>query len=228
MAINKIILSLPFVKSWKAAQQKKKFKGSAAYWEERYQQKGNSGGGSYTHLAEHKADVINCFVKQEQIQTVTEFGCGDGNQLTLASYPFYTGLDVSPTAVKICQEKFGNDTTKQFFVFDGSDVSQLKAYTADLTMSLDVLYHLVEKEVFESYLLNLFSCSRKYVLIYASDFDQVEDPLYRHENRRKFTGFIAQHIPGWELKEVIKNKYPTSQHGDKGSLSDFYIYRKTA
>ena len=34
MGLKEAILEIPFVKNWKRAQQKKKFKGSELYWEE--------------------------------------------------------------------------------------------------------------------------------------------------------------------------------------------------
>src|ERR1041385_8036217 len=80
--------------------------GSAQYWEARYREGGNSGDGSYGRLASFKAQVLNDFVARNQIRSVVEFGCGDGNQLSLAQYPKYLGLDVSPTAVLNCAARF--------------------------------------------------------------------------------------------------------------------------
>jgi hypothetical protein len=229
MSIKKKILEIPFVKNWKRNQEKKKFKGSATYWDERYQEEGNSGSGSYDHLAEHKAEVINDFVAKNGIKTVIEFGCGDGNQLKIAKYPSYIGLDVSPTAVKMCYNLFKTDKTKSFYVYNSTAfVDNARLFNADLTMSLDVLYHLVEKEIFEAYLRHLFAAANKYVIIYASDYNQAEEPIHQHENRRSFTDFVTKNIQGWKLKEVLKNKYPVSTHKEKGSLSDFFIYQKVA
>jgi cyclopropane fatty-acyl-phospholipid synthase-like methyltransferase len=229
MGIKQKILEIPFVKNWKRNQEKKKFQGSELYWEERYQKAGNSGSGSYDHLADYKAEVINDFVAKHAIKTVMEFGCGDGNQLLVAKYPHYIGLDVSPTAVKMCYDRFKTDNTKSFYVYNSmAFFDRARIFHSDLTMSLDVLYHLVEKEIFENYLRHLFAAADKYVIIYASDYNQKEEPIYQHENRRNFTDFIKKNIPGWNLKEIIKNKYPVEQYGEKGSLSDFFIYEKTA
>jgi hypothetical protein len=62
------------------------FPGSAEYWKERYAAGGSSGAGSYNKLAEFKAEVINDFVVRNQVQTVIEYGCGDGNQLERGVY----------------------------------------------------------------------------------------------------------------------------------------------
>lgn len=229
MGLKQAILEIPFVKNWKRNQEKKKFQGSEKYWDDRYQRGDNSGTGSYDHLAEHKADVINDFVAKNGIKTVMEFGCGDGNQLKIAKYPQYIGLDVSPTAVKLCYNIFKADKTKSFYVYNSmAFVDNARLFKADLTMSLDVLYHLVEREIFENYLLHLFAAADRYVIIYASDYNQAEEPIHQHENRRSFTDFVNKNVKGWKLKEIIKNKYPVSTHKEKGSLSDFYIYEKIA
>ncbi|MGB6192692.1 MAG: hypothetical protein WBF42_09515, partial [Terracidiphilus sp.] len=43
---------------------------SAEYWEQRYKAGGNSGVGSYSRLAEFKAEFLNRFVEEHQIATV--------------------------------------------------------------------------------------------------------------------------------------------------------------
>ena len=82
---------------------------SKKYWETRYSKGGDSGGGSYGQLAEFKAHIINQFVKKNDIKTIIEWGCGDGNQLTYMNYPDYIGFDVSKTVVFNCFEKFKDD-----------------------------------------------------------------------------------------------------------------------
>ncbi|MEM6772492.1 MAG: hypothetical protein AAF597_18085, partial [Bacteroidota bacterium] len=75
------------------------FTNSAAYWEARYRKGGNSGAGSYGELARYKAEVINAFIEEHGIESVIEFGCGDGHQLGLLKMTNYLGVDVSTTAV---------------------------------------------------------------------------------------------------------------------------------
>ena len=88
---------------------------------------------------------------------MTEFGCGDGHQLLLAQYPRYIGLDISKTAIGLCKRKFSGDPTKSFFAYDGDCfVDRAGVFAADLAMSLDVVYHLVEDPTFESYMTHLF------------------------------------------------------------------------
>jgi len=54
---------------------------SGSYWEDRYATGDDSGLGSYDELARYKAQIINEFVREKQVDSVVDFGCGDGNQL---------------------------------------------------------------------------------------------------------------------------------------------------
>ena len=76
--IRKVLKRFSFHNLFK---KKIEFAGSNDYQEKRYQQGGNSGNGSYDILAEFKAEIINKFVNQNEIETVIEFGSEDGNQL---------------------------------------------------------------------------------------------------------------------------------------------------
>lgn len=198
---------------------KRPIDGSASYWEQRYTGGGTSGAGSYDHLAEFKAEVINDFVKRNKIKSVIEFGCGDGNQLSLAVYDNYIGFDVSDTALDICRNIFANDMTKEF-----RNMSSYNGEKAELTMSLDVIYHLIEDTVYENYMERLLNAAEKYVIIYSSNY---EGKVIQHERDRKFTDYIDK-TKEWELVEFIKNKYPVDGRNKRiiGSKADFYIFKR--
>jgi len=200
----------------------KPFSNSGSYWEERYKANDDSGAGSYGRLADFKAKILNDFVAKNHIDTVIEYGSGDGNQLTLATYPFYKGFDVSATALKLCKNRFKGDASKEFYAM--SDASQSDA-KASLTLSLDVLYHLVEDAVFDSYMERLFTSSTQYVIIYSSNYD---DHFAPHVKSREFTKWVDANVTqSWELKEHIKNKYPFDpKDPDNTSMADFYIYQR--
>lgn len=199
----------------------KPFEGSAAYWENRYQNGGSSGHGSYDKLAEFKAEFLNAFVLDHKISSVIEYGCGDGNQLRLAQYPQYTGFDVSPEAIAICSDLFLNDKTKTFKTLSAYD-----AETAELTLSLDVIYHLVEDAVFASHMERLFDSSRKFVIIYSSDTDVNPKDVAAHVRHRVFSDWIKNNRAEWKCIEHIPNKYPFNEITKTGSLADFYVYSK--
>ena len=199
------------------------FRSSADYWRQRYARGGNSGAGSYNHLAEFKAEVINDFVASNGIADVIELGCGDGHQLELARYPRYTGYDVSPEAVELCRKRFKDDPGKTFF-----PLTQYDGRQADLALSLDVIFHLVEDEVFDDYMQRLFSAARRHVIVYSSNDQNIDDPA-PHVRHRKFSDWIARERPEWELLTRVPNRYPYNGDYRVTSFADFYIYgRKTA
>lgn len=197
------------------------FPGSATYWERRYATDGNSGGGSYGLFAEFKADVLNTFVDTHRVQSVIEFGCGDGNQLSLARYPTYFGLDVSSSAISRCKEIFKSDRHKSFRL-----TSEYSGETADLALSLDVIYHLVEDNVFEHYMQMLFRASNRYVILYSSDSDDNRDCEGTHVRHRKFTKWVKENLPNWELVQHLPNRYPYRGDALMGSIAEFFIYEK--
>jgi len=198
-----------------------KFPGSSDYWIVHYKKGGNSGLGSYDILANYKAEILNEFVKKNNILTVIEYGCGDGNQLKLAEYPQYIGFDISPTVISHCKKIFMEDQTKSFKM-----VNEYAGEIAELTLSLDVIFHLIEDDVFEKYIKRLFGTSTRYVVIYSSNRenqDKFQDPTVRH---RMFTDFVDAYISDWELIEHIPNKYPYQGDAAQGSFSEFFIYKR--
>jgi SAM-dependent methyltransferase len=190
---------------------------SADYWERRYRLGMTSGSGSEGELAAFKARVINEFVRAQGIQTVIELGCGDGQQLALAEYPQYLGVDVSQAAVELCRRRFAGDRTKAFLWEVGSGTPlATRVAQADLTLSLDVIYHLLEDEVYRRYLADLFGTSRRHVIVYSSNRpDTGTAPHVRH---REFTRDVTADFPEFSLVRTVKNPYPSR------SFADFYVF----
>lgn len=209
--------------AWSALLRFRSFPGTGAYWENRYAAGGTSGSGSYDVLANFKAKVLNEFVEEHGVRSVMEFGCGDGNQLKLANYPDYLGLDVSSAAVARCQALFSGDTSRRF-----KNVEEYAGEKADLTLSLDVIYHIIEDPVFDEYMQRLFGAATEHVIIYSSNSEalNVRYGGY-HVKHRRFTDWIAQHAPGWELQKMLPNEYPYDEKDPaRTSLADFYFYRR--
>ena len=98
--------------------------------------------------------------------------------------------------------------------------------TAQLTLSLDVIYHLIEDDVFNEYMERLFGSSMRFVIIYSSDTDDNRDNRSRHVKHRHFSEWVNKMHPRWKLMRHIKNKYPYAGDNKKGSWSDFFIYEK--
>jgi hypothetical protein len=197
------------------------FPGSRAYWEERYANGGDSGVGSYSKFAGFKAEILNDFVASNSIDTVIEFGCGDGNQLSLSQYPSYLGFDISATAVDVCLHKFARDRSKSFKTLD-----LYAGERADLALSLDVIFHLIDNQEFEEHMCILFNSSDRFVIIYSSNTD-VNKHADSHVKHRKFTMWFKANAAGWSLDCRVANRYPYKGDFKKGSLAEFYFYEKT-
>lgn len=196
---------------------------SAKYWDMRYRSGGNSGHGSYGRLSEFKARVINQYVKEQGISSVIEFGCGDGNQLRLAEYPQYTGYDVSGTAVRRCRKIFRSDRSKSFY-----SAQQYDGRMADLAISIDVIFHLVEDGVYEEYMHRLFQASRDHVIIYSSNEEESADQESIHVRHRHVTAWIDRRLSAsWILARTVPNDFPYDGDSASTSFANFYIYRKS-
>jgi hypothetical protein len=192
---------------------------SSDYWELRYRRGGNSGAGSYNRLAEFKAAFLNSFVAQQQITSVIEFGSGDGFQLKLARYPQYIGVDVSVKAIELCRSAFLGDTSKHFLHSDAFAAGTC----ADLALSLDVIYHLVEDDIYEAYMRRLFRCAERFVIVYSSNVNQ--NAPSRHIRHREFTKWVEQNEPYWYLHSCVMNAYPyDAADPDHTSFADFYVF----
>ncbi len=195
---------------------------STNYWEERYRSNGTSGYGSYGRLAEFKANVINRFVLEKNIASVIDFGCGDGNQLSMFYVSKYIGVDVSKFVIEKCKNNFNSDPGKFFYTISEFIESPIKA---ELTLSLDVIYHLVEDDIFAGYMHMLFSASKRFCIIYSCNEECIKTDS-QHVRRRKFTDWVKNNLQDWFLSKIVHNVYPHdgTRNSEVTSFSDFYIY----
>lgn len=217
------IASLPvaFVRGLRRALGRETFPGSERFWDERYAKGGTSGAGSTGRLAEFKAEVVNAFVRDAGVRSVIEHGCGDGNQLALAVYPRYLGLDVSPVAIAACRSRFAADPSKEFRL-----VAEYRGERADLALSLDVIFHLVEDEVFERYMARLFGSAERFVIVYSSDTDDQTQAPGSHVRHRKFSRWVEANARGWGLRARVPNRHPYRGDATQGSFADFFVHER--
>ena len=192
---------------------------SLDYWESRYRLGMTSGSGSTGELAKFKAHVLNDFVRENGVRTVIELGCGDGMQLALADYPRYLGVDVSRTAIDVCRRRFAGDATKSFLWQGGPDRDADGALPrAELALSLDVIYHLLEDEVYRRYMGDLFGAAERYVIIYSSNCEDVVSAA--HVRHRMFLRDVEADFPEFRLQRKIANILPSQ------SFADFYVFSR--
>jgi SAM-dependent methyltransferase len=221
VVVKDLIAPLPGVRQVSRLRKRITYKGSAAFWERRYAKGGWSGPGSYGDMARGKADFLNDFVQEHGINSVIEFGCGDGNQLSLAIYTNYVGLDVSKSAIELCIHRFSDDQTKSFYLYDSLCFADRRGlFTADLALSLDVVFHLTEELIYETYMSHLFAAGRQYVIVYSTNgIISDEAPHVLHRN---FSSWVDANCPQWRLKSV------TDGPGSGRLRADFYIYERSA
>ncbi len=180
------------------------------YWENRYRQGGNSGAGSYGRLAIFKANVINDVINKHEVNSLIEFGCGDGEQLKLYEVKEYTGIDISETALRMCRKKHPDKT-----------FAKHATGKYDMAMSIDVIFHLVDDEMYNDYMRKLKKAS-DLVLIYSSAHDNNENsaPHVKHRDFRN-------EMKGFECIDIIANQYPFDGTDERNtSFCDFYLYKK--
>ncbi len=182
------------------------------FWEDRYKSGYNSGDGSYGEYADYKAEVINNFIAKHKIKTISDFGCGDGNQISLVQgFETYNGFDISSYAISMCLSIFVKNSQMSFF----TNITELPE--ADLCLSLDVLYHIIDRKEFENYLHMLFTKSKKYVLIFSSNYDG-EQIIANYILHRNFTDWVNKNYKNFVLAEEIENFLQTT--------AKFYLYER--
>ena len=190
---------------------------SDTYWEDRYRGGGASGMGSVGRLARFKAAVVNHFIVDNSIQSVIDLGCGDASQLALLELPAdYAGVDVSPTALAQCATRFPD---RRFVT--PAELRLLPA--AELALSLDVIYHLIDDAVFATAMRTLFAAATRFVIVYASNLDA--DWPAAHVRHRRFTDHVAAMEPDWRLLAHLPNPYPYDpERPDDTSFAHFFIF----
>jgi SAM-dependent methyltransferase len=197
---------------------------SGEFWERNYRYGGTSGTGSYNHLADFKARIVNGLTEDFRIQSLIDLGCGDGNLLSMLKVPKYTGVDVSATIINRHRQQYADDENKIFYLTAERDSYINKKY--DASLSMDVIYHLLEDDIFKHYIEDLFSLSSRIVIIYSSNHESYTKYVgYRHRN---FTHLVAARKLEFQLIKYIPNEYPYMiGNEEETSASDFYIYQRT-
>jgi hypothetical protein len=175
---------------------------SKEYWNNRYENGGDSGYGSYDEQLEKKLNWI-CPL---EYKTITEVGCGDfhfGYNL-LARHPArYLGLDISDVVIKRNKEKF-----------DGIPFAMMRynVPSGELVLCVDVLFHILDDREYAQTLIMLKNAWTKYLVITAYEYDQREG-LNPHVVIRKFDpSYFGTPL----VREVVE---------DDGQLM-FYIFKK--
>lgn len=163
-----------------------------AYWQARYAAGGSSGAGSAGDIAEQKAAAVNTLIEAEDIRSVVDWGCGDGKQLDLLALPdAYLGVDIAPAAIARCIERHPG---RAFLVWPPRGVEV--TVRAELALSLDVIFHLVDDRDFDAYWRRLFASATRWVLLHGTNHDRNDGDTARHVRHRRHTPLTPT---GWSL-----------------------------
>lgn len=177
----------------------------ASYWDCRYREGRDSGEGSRGAVGRAKAARVNQEIAVADITSLADWGCGDGQVLRhLTPHVNYIGIDVSPTIISRLGLEFPD---REFIVADEVDDIE-----AELSLSMDVLFHFPEDDDYLAYLDKVFSSATRMVLIYSTNYDG--GLTARHVRRRHFTSDVEREHPRWRL---------VSRHEDPAEAG-FYTY----
>lgn len=168
----------------------------SSYWERRYRDGRSSGAGSEGQTAADKAEYVNNFIQSLDVESVIDWGVGDGTVLDgITRDVRYLGLDVSGTIVQKLKRRFASVPSWEFQAVTENHDVPYESY--ELSLSMDVLFHLVDDKDYWAYLNNLFSSASRYVIIYSTNYGP--DRTARHVLRRRFTPDVAAAFPEWEM-----------------------------
>lgn len=184
----------------------------SSYWDRRYREGRSSGAGSEGNEGQYKADYVSDFIHNRNINSVIDWGCGDGQVLELIRLEDaqYKGVDVSATVLDRLAARFPQHTFAE-----PQDVDDCRI-TAELGLSMDVLFHFPDDADYLTYLDHLFGTAEKYVIIYSTNY--AGGRMARHVYRREFTPDVAERFPEWKLTAV-----ETPLHE---GLASFFVYEK--
>ncbi len=144
------------------------------YWNGRYARGVNSGYGSYGEQLDKKLKWLSDL----SVQSITDIGCGDfntgSNLLELYPKASYIGYDISPVIIEKNKALYPYEFTTKF-----------PPLGADLTLCIDVLYHVLDDVEYSALILNLKQALRfgKYLAVTAYEDEQ---PAASHLKIRKF------------------------------------------
>jgi len=145
------------------------------YWDKRYALGGNSGEGSYGIELKKRLKWLNGL----PIESITDIGCGDFNfgYNLLKQYPkaSYTGYDTSHIAVGLNKLNYKSYSFTTVFPQVG----------ADLTLCMDVLFHVLDDVKYIFLLAKLREALKKGKYLALTAYEN-EQPTAPHLNIRKF------------------------------------------
>jgi len=143
------------------------------YWEGNYKKGGTSGPGSIGQVRRWKWESIGKYAGQ--ITDVIDVGCGDLSFWEGKTPPSrYIGIDISQTIIDRNRNRWPNST----FICSSADRT-LKLEQARTVFCLDVLFHIMDDEIYKSILVNLTLYSSEWIFAYTWRKNPFTSPIFR-------------------------------------------------
>ena len=195
------------------------------YWDRRYARGEDSGVGSRGESLKYKADYLNSAFKKYDIESVFDFGCGDGNLVSLLNTKLYFGIDVSVESIRACRIRFRSENGYYFecghFFEYTPEVIREKINPLDCVMCIDVLYHIINRDVLVKTLENIFGSMARIIILYTYPLGAI-----KKDRDMRVYGMYARDIAPI-LKDIV-NEYRLEANTEPalGSASGFLVYQK--
>ena len=125
-----------------------------AYWDGRYEGDADYAGEVNVERDKVVNDTVFAAIKDGECESMLDVGCGTGHRWGELPVKDYTGVDVSPTAIRCATEKY---TDGKFFV---ADLARDPLPPADIVTALSVLNHIRPAD-FDEVLRKLLNLARK-------------------------------------------------------------------
>lgn len=149
-----------------------------SYWDQHYGEGGISGEGSIGDYRNWKWQIIKKYTdNSENLGSVIDVGCGDISFWQGKTCQDYLGIDISKTIVEKNQAKRPEWT----FVCDSADVH--KDIKADYVFCFDILFHIMDDNMYEKILKNIISYSRNMIFIYTWIRNPLNDRMVKRTIR---------------------------------------------
>jgi len=154
-----------------------------SYWEERYKRGRNSGAGSYGKNAHFKSDMIKRTIEENNIKSIVDFGCGDGNQISfLPSNIKYFGYDISQTAIDLCNKQYSGRPHWSFGTYD--PMTYTYETMADMSMACDILFHVtIEDEWLKT--IDCICRSATKIVVLITNAESIREEYFPHVNYKR-------------------------------------------
>lgn len=175
------------------------------YWDRRYKEGGTSGKGSIGRLKAWKWNTISRYINKPE--NVIDVGCGDLTMWDEMDWDLnsYIGLDISETIIK------RNKQRQPDFRFICTSADVYHELQGEVVLCLDLLFHIMDDDIYEKTLKNLCQYSEKWIFIYT---------WYRNP-------FLDQRYKWWtRMTFFIKGEYSNLLASFKNKMTSDNIYQK--